>query len=40
MEFFIETPIKEESELFRVTNKRFIERKRENFSRKEILIQG
>lgn len=40
MEFFIETPIKEESELFRVTNNRFIERKKENFLRKEILIQG
>ena len=40
MEFLIETPIKEESELFRVTNKRFIERKRNGFTRRDLLIQG
>lgn len=39
IEFYAETSIKDESDLFRVTNKRFIEMKREHMSRKEILIE-
>jgi len=39
MEFYAETAIKDEADLFRVTNKRFIERKRSNVSRKEILVE-
>jgi len=39
MEFYVESNRKDESNLFRVTNKRFVEKKKNKLTRKEILIE-